>query len=178
MFIRRTKRWRWRWLVLFSAFFCTVVFFHAIKETILFDLNTIHQYKYLLSLYIKRLEVYNLNICCFVCYTVQTRGAALFIIAVICLLLFDNDDLMAKMAEHRILLFHSGGLCVFCTPVCLCLHCLLVFALTRLLNSWGTSWQCAHSFSLHCNCVFRRGRSQSKLCSLWHTKHLRFRASE
>lgn len=34
----------------------------------------------------------------------QTRGAALFIIAVICLLLFDNDDLMAKMAEHRILL--------------------------------------------------------------------------
>lgn len=34
----------------------------------------------------------------------QTRGAAFFIIAVICLLLFDNDDLMAKMAEHRILL--------------------------------------------------------------------------
>ncbi|XP_049594353.1 proton-coupled zinc antiporter SLC30A5 isoform X1 [Syngnathus scovelli] len=30
----------------------------------------------------------------------KTRGAALFIIAVICLLLFDNDDLMAKMAEH------------------------------------------------------------------------------
>ncbi|XP_019486701.1 PREDICTED: zinc transporter 5 [Hipposideros armiger] len=30
----------------------------------------------------------------------QTRGAAFFIIAVICLLLFDNDDLMAKMAEH------------------------------------------------------------------------------
>uniref|UniRef100_A0A8C9AEV9 Zinc transporter n=1 Tax=Prolemur simus TaxID=1328070 RepID=A0A8C9AEV9_PROSS len=29
-----------------------------------------------------------------------TRGAAFFIIAVICLLLFDNDDLMAKMAEH------------------------------------------------------------------------------
>lgn len=50
------------------------------------------------------IEVCNLNICCFVCYTVQTRGAALFIIAVICLLLFDNDDLMAKMAEHRILL--------------------------------------------------------------------------
>lgn len=35
--------------------------------------------------------------------TLQTRGAAFFIIAVICLLLFDNDDLMAKMAEHRIL---------------------------------------------------------------------------
>uniref|UniRef100_A0A671XKJ4 Zinc transporter n=1 Tax=Sparus aurata TaxID=8175 RepID=A0A671XKJ4_SPAAU len=31
----------------------------------------------------------------------KTRGAALFIIAVICLLLFDNDDLMAKMAEHH-----------------------------------------------------------------------------
>nr|KAF6356030.1 solute carrier family 30 member 5 [Myotis myotis] len=30
----------------------------------------------------------------------KTRGAAFFIIAVICLLLFDNDDLMAKMAEH------------------------------------------------------------------------------
>ncbi|KAL6097216.1 slc30a5 [Pungitius sinensis] len=30
----------------------------------------------------------------------KTRGAALFVIAVICLLLFDNDDLMAKMAEH------------------------------------------------------------------------------
>ncbi|KAM6985935.1 proton-coupled zinc antiporter SLC30A5 [Aplochiton taeniatus] len=30
----------------------------------------------------------------------KTRGAVLFIIAVICLLLFDNDDLMAKMAEH------------------------------------------------------------------------------
>ncbi|XP_061554170.1 proton-coupled zinc antiporter SLC30A5 isoform X1 [Phycodurus eques] len=30
----------------------------------------------------------------------KTRGAAVFIIAVICLLLFDNDDLMAKMAEH------------------------------------------------------------------------------
>ncbi|OXB80874.1 UNVERIFIED_CONTAM: hypothetical protein H355_016891 [Colinus virginianus] len=30
----------------------------------------------------------------------QTRGAAFFIIAVICLLLFDNDDLMAKIAEH------------------------------------------------------------------------------
>ncbi|TNM92533.1 hypothetical protein fugu_019545 [Takifugu bimaculatus] len=29
-----------------------------------------------------------------------TRGVALFIIAVICLLLFDNDDMMAKMAEH------------------------------------------------------------------------------
>lgn len=33
----------------------------------------------------------------------QTRGVAFFIIAVICLLLFDNDDLMAKIAEHRIL---------------------------------------------------------------------------
>uniref|UniRef100_A0A4W3JQ48 Zinc transporter n=1 Tax=Callorhinchus milii TaxID=7868 RepID=A0A4W3JQ48_CALMI len=30
----------------------------------------------------------------------KTRGAAFFIIAVICILLFDNDDLMAKMAEH------------------------------------------------------------------------------
>ncbi|KAM3940050.1 proton-coupled zinc antiporter SLC30A5 [Leptodactylus fuscus] len=30
----------------------------------------------------------------------KTRGAAFFIIAVICLLLFDNDDLMAKIAEH------------------------------------------------------------------------------
>uniref|UniRef100_H3DMT6 Zinc transporter n=1 Tax=Tetraodon nigroviridis TaxID=99883 RepID=H3DMT6_TETNG len=30
----------------------------------------------------------------------KTRGTVLFIIAVICLLLFDNDDLMAKMAEH------------------------------------------------------------------------------
>lgn len=30
----------------------------------------------------------------------KTRGTAFFIIAVICLLLFDNDDLMAKMAEH------------------------------------------------------------------------------
>uniref|UniRef100_A0A672JM13 Zinc transporter n=1 Tax=Salarias fasciatus TaxID=181472 RepID=A0A672JM13_SALFA len=30
----------------------------------------------------------------------KTRGAAFFIIAVISLLLFDNDDLMAKMAEH------------------------------------------------------------------------------
>ncbi|XP_067838738.1 proton-coupled zinc antiporter SLC30A5 [Heptranchias perlo] len=30
----------------------------------------------------------------------KIRGAAFFIIAVICLLLFDNDDLMAKMAEH------------------------------------------------------------------------------
>lgn len=35
--------------------------------------------------------------------SVQTRGAALFIIAVICLLLFDNDDLMSKMGDHRIL---------------------------------------------------------------------------
>uniref|UniRef100_A0A3P9JPM4 Zinc transporter n=1 Tax=Oryzias latipes TaxID=8090 RepID=A0A3P9JPM4_ORYLA len=30
----------------------------------------------------------------------KTRGAALFIIAVICLLLFDNDDLMSKMGDH------------------------------------------------------------------------------
>lgn len=30
----------------------------------------------------------------------KTRGAVFFIIAVICLLLFDNDDLMAKIAEH------------------------------------------------------------------------------
>ncbi|CAJ0961228.1 unnamed protein product [Ranitomeya imitator] len=30
----------------------------------------------------------------------KTRGAAFFIIAVVCLLLFDNDDLMAKIAEH------------------------------------------------------------------------------
>ncbi|KAH0627990.1 hypothetical protein JD844_008629 [Phrynosoma platyrhinos] len=30
----------------------------------------------------------------------KTRGVAFFIIAVICLLLFDNDDLMAKIAEH------------------------------------------------------------------------------
>lgn len=30
----------------------------------------------------------------------KTRGAAFFIVAVICLLLFDNDDLMAKIAEH------------------------------------------------------------------------------
>ncbi|NWY02476.1 ZNT5 protein, partial [Nothoprocta ornata] len=36
----------------------------------------------------------------------KTRGAAFFIIAVICLLLFDNDDLMAKIAEHRILPFY------------------------------------------------------------------------
>lgn len=47
----------------------------------------------------------------------QTRGVALFIIAVICLLLFDNDDLMAKMAEHRILFSSIEGpyplLCVF-----------------------------------------------------------------
>lgn len=44
------------------------------------------------------------------CYSLhfQTRGAAFFIIAVICLLLFDNDDLMAKMAEHRILLQKMG----------------------------------------------------------------------
>lgn len=47
--------------------------------------------------------VKNVNFCWFVCDVVQTRGAALFIFAVICLLLFDNDDLMAKMAEHRIL---------------------------------------------------------------------------
>lgn len=45
----------------------------------------------------------NMNFCWFVYDFAQTRGAALFIIAVICLLLFDNDDLMAKMAEHRIL---------------------------------------------------------------------------
>lgn len=48
------------------------------------------------------------DFCCFVVYCffgffLQTRGAAFFIIAVICLLLFDNDDLMAKIAEHRIL---------------------------------------------------------------------------
>ncbi|KAK9408498.1 Solute carrier family 30 member 5 [Crotalus adamanteus] len=30
----------------------------------------------------------------------KTRGVAFFIIAVVCLLLFDNDDLMAKIAEH------------------------------------------------------------------------------
>ncbi|XP_032809518.1 proton-coupled zinc antiporter SLC30A5 [Petromyzon marinus] len=30
----------------------------------------------------------------------KTRGSVLFIIGVICLLLFDNDDLMAKIAEH------------------------------------------------------------------------------
>ncbi|XP_053557327.1 proton-coupled zinc antiporter SLC30A5 [Bombina bombina] len=30
----------------------------------------------------------------------KTRGAAFFIIAIVCLLLFDNDDLMAKIAEH------------------------------------------------------------------------------
>lgn len=46
--------------------------------------------------------------CCLVVYflfglILQTRGAAFFIIAIICLLLFDNDDLMAKIAEHRIL---------------------------------------------------------------------------
>ncbi|XP_074057385.1 proton-coupled zinc antiporter SLC30A5 isoform X1 [Macrotis lagotis] len=33
-------------------------------------------------------------------WTIKTRGAAFFIIAVICLLFFDNDDLMAKIAEH------------------------------------------------------------------------------
>lgn len=40
---------------------------------------------------------------CLFCFVLQTRGAAFFIIAIICLLLFDNDDLMAKIAEHRIL---------------------------------------------------------------------------
>uniref|UniRef100_UPI00358F11CA proton-coupled zinc antiporter SLC30A5 isoform X3 n=1 Tax=Myxine glutinosa TaxID=7769 RepID=UPI00358F11CA len=30
----------------------------------------------------------------------KTRGAVLFFVGVICLLLFDNDDLMAKIAEH------------------------------------------------------------------------------
>uniref|UniRef100_A0A8D0AAB7 Zinc transporter n=1 Tax=Sander lucioperca TaxID=283035 RepID=A0A8D0AAB7_SANLU len=50
--------------------------------------------------YITVVEVSNMLFCCFVCDSAQTRGAALFIIAVICLLLFDNDDLMAKMAEH------------------------------------------------------------------------------
>lgn len=49
------------------------------------------------------LKVYNVHFCLLCCDFVQTRGAAFFIIAVICLLLFDNDDLMAKMAEHRIL---------------------------------------------------------------------------
>lgn len=49
----------------------------------------------------------------------QTRGAALFIIAVICLLLFDNDDLMAKMAEHRILFSSAVRICLF---VCVVYH--------------------------------------------------------
>lgn len=40
---------------------------------------------------------------CLFGFILQTRGAAFFIIAIICLLLFDNDDLMAKIAEHRIL---------------------------------------------------------------------------
>uniref|UniRef100_UPI00358E7854 proton-coupled zinc antiporter SLC30A5 isoform X2 n=1 Tax=Myxine glutinosa TaxID=7769 RepID=UPI00358E7854 len=43
----------------------------------------------------------------------KTRGAVLFFVGVICLLLFDNDDLMAKIAEHRIPfsanLLHSAG---------------------------------------------------------------------
>lgn len=85
----------------------------------------------------------NLSICCFVCYTVQTRGAALFIIAVICLLLFDNDDLMAKMAEHRILLLFLSAavpavsrwiVCILYSSVSL-FALFLVFALTRLHNS-------------------------------------------
>lgn len=58
----------------------------------------------------------------------QTRGAALFIIAVICLLLFDNDDLMAKMAEHRILFpfLRVAVTAVFSLLICLC--CLLYFS--------------------------------------------------
>lgn len=56
---------------------------------------------------------------------IQTRGAAFFIIAVICLLLFDNDDLMAKMAEHRILYFLGPILCEWYYEQVL-LRCLLL----------------------------------------------------
>lgn len=50
------------------------------------------------------IKIFEVVFCCVFCFVfLQTRGAAFFIIAVICLLLFDNDDLMAKIAEHRIL---------------------------------------------------------------------------
>ncbi|KAI4816410.1 hypothetical protein KUCAC02_008737 [Chaenocephalus aceratus] len=50
----------------------------------------------------------------------KTRGAALFIIAVICLLLFDNDDLMAKMAEHpEGGADHKGGVVLLVASLCL-----------------------------------------------------------
>ncbi|KAM4533188.1 proton-coupled zinc antiporter SLC30A5 [Fundulus diaphanus] len=43
----------------------------------------------------------------------KTRGAALFIIAVICLLLFDNDHLMAKMGDHHPEGHHDSALTHF-----------------------------------------------------------------
>ncbi|XP_014828767.1 PREDICTED: zinc transporter 5 [Poecilia mexicana] len=43
----------------------------------------------------------------------KTRGAAFFIIAVICLLLFDNDHLMAKMGDHHPEGHHDSALTHF-----------------------------------------------------------------
>uniref|UniRef100_A0A3B5R9M3 Zinc transporter n=1 Tax=Xiphophorus maculatus TaxID=8083 RepID=A0A3B5R9M3_XIPMA len=43
----------------------------------------------------------------------KTRGAAFFIIAVICLLLFDNDQLMAKMGDHHPEGHHDSALTHF-----------------------------------------------------------------
>lgn len=112
----------------------------------------------------------------------QTRGAALFIIAVICLLLFDNDDLMAKMAEHRILWpsWRAAVTAFFTTIDLICLCCsvfvCIAFALTRLLTSWGTSWQRAHSFPLHCHCIFGGCGSQSKQ-NLHYTLNCMFSAA-
>lgn len=112
----------------------------------------------------------------------QTRGAALFIIAVICLLLFDNDDLMAKMAEHRILWpsWRTAVTAFFTTIDLICLCCsvfvCIAFALTRLLTSWGTSWQRAHSFPLHCHCIFGGCGSQSKQ-NLHYTLNCMFSAA-
>lgn len=93
-------------------------------------------------------EMCEMHFCCLSEFT-QTRGAALFIIAVICLLLFDNDDLMAKMAEHRILASHGGRRYSFIPQLspliclCVCVYCVPLFyfviALTCLSTSRGPS---------------------------------------
>lgn len=90
------------------------------------------------------------------------------------------------MAEHRILsvlwktasfsCVHSGW-----PDLLVVLHhhismFVLSFPSTRLLTSWGTSWQCTHSFPLHRYCIFRSCRPQSKQSS-GQTLNFRLRAA-
>lgn len=174
--------WNIQIVTLWHCLICVTVLclWHKIIWTCLNESSSVGLLHFLCLISLYGRGVYcPLNFCRFV-PDMQTRGAALFIIAVICLLLFDNDDLMAKMAEHRILfpflrvvtcclLFsHSWFVCLF---VCYIFLFTLCLPWLDLRTSWGTPWQCAHSFPVHRYCIFRRCRSQSKQ-SQCHIQHV------